>query len=232
MCSMPSSPTAPVLLPPSCVRACLCVHGGKGPASATWSRDSFPFVRTSRALGWRTLALANPRHACPACHVSSILSTRDEHARCQGLTHTNTLKWTGMDARVCHEMLFVAVLTHKHTHTVCHEMLFVAVFAYSLGIAAIFGWFLPTINQSGFSQVCLLLPSLWDPLPASSRGRLASSRERLASPRSSPQPASPSLLRALPGVGMPRGRALPLCQMANSVVGQQVVACREWADLE
>jgi len=109
-----------------------------------------------------------------------------------------------MDARVCHEMLFVAVLTHKHTHTVCHEMLFVAVFAYSLGIAAIFGWFLPTINQSGFSQVCLLLPSLWDPLPASSRGRLASSRERLASPRSSPQPASPSLLLALPGVGMPR----------------------------
>jgi len=40
-------------------------------------------------------------------------------------------------------------------------MLFVAVFSYSLGIASVFGHFLPTINNSSFSQVSLVLFSLF-----------------------------------------------------------------------
>lgn len=95
--------------------------------------------------------------------------------------------------------------THKHTHTVCHEMMFVAVFACSLGIVAIFGWFLPTINQSGFSQVCLL-PSLWDPLPARRRETCI--------------PALHSRRFSLPSAGPPWRRdaetALPLCQRVQA----------------
>jgi CPA2 family monovalent cation:H+ antiporter-2 len=35
---------------------------------------------------------------------------------------------------------------------VSSDLLFVAVYAYSFGVAAVFGWFLPTINGTGFSQ--------------------------------------------------------------------------------